>query len=380
MKYEYVDLGEQYRRIRTQMDAAILGAVEEGAYISGPQVEELEKALADYVGVEHCISVANGTDALLMCLMASGIGPGDGVLTSPFSFFATAEVISLVGATPIFCDINPDSYNLDPFCLEQTIKRQLAASAPLRLRAVMPVDLYGLPADYNAIEGICQSYDLELIEDAAQGFGGSYHGKKLGGFGRYGCTSFFPAKPLGCYGDGGAIFTNSREDAELLRSIRVHGKGESKYDNRRIGLNARLDTLQAAVLLEKLKVFDWELQERERVAAGYNTHLAGRVKTPAIPAGLRSCYAQYTIALPSQAVRDGLQKGLVERGIPTNIYYPIPIHRQRAYQNLPQVGMPNAEWASQTVLSLPMHPYLSDGAVADIAGNLLEVLETVSPQ
>jgi len=370
---QFIDLKTQYQRIKPQMDAALLQVLEEGSYIMGPQVEELEGQLSDYVGVPHCVTVSSGTDALMMALMASGIGPGDGVITTAFSFFATAEVILLCGATPIFCDCNPDTYNLDPFCLEHIIKKHLASHSSIRLKAVIPVDLYGLCADYNRILEICQDYGLILIEDAAQAFGASLEGKRAGSFGRFGCTSFFPAKPLGCYGDGGAIFAHSEEDAALLRSLRIHGKGKDKYDNCRVGLNARLDTLQAAVLLEKLKIFPEELDRRQQVAAWYTEALTGLVKTPLIPEGYLSCYAQYTIGLPDQGVRDLLIQRLKERGIPTNVYYPKPSQRQKALKGS-VIPMPNAEAAAERVLSLPMHPYLTQQEVSRICQAVAESL------
>lgn len=374
---EFVDLKEQYRRLKPGMDASVLQVLGEGEYIHGPQVAQLEQQLARYIGARHCVTVANGTDALLLALMACGIGPGDGVLTTPFSFFATAEVISLVGATPIFCDVSLDTYNMDPFCLEQMIKR-FGGRDGLRLRGVIPVDLYGLPADYDAIEQICHHHNLELIEDAAQSFGGTYGEKKAGSFGRFGCTSFFPSKPLGCYGDGGAIFTNSDADAKKLRSLQVHGKGEHKYDNHLVGINSRLDTIQAAILKEKFKVFPQEQADRNKIVAWYDERLQGRVKVPVKPKGSQSAHALYTVALPVGTDRDSIQRIMTQEGIPTQVYYPVPLHRQPVYRDQWRLPMPNAEQAAATVLSLPMHPYLEEEQVDHICQVLVSALEQVS--
>ncbi len=374
---EFSGLRTQYERLRPQMEKSVLEVLSQGSYIMGPQVEELEGQLAQMAGVPECVSVSSGTDALLMALMASGIGPGDGVITTAFSFFATAEVILLCQAVPIFCDCNPDTYNLDPFCLEQTIKKHLSSHSPIRLKAVIPVDLFGLCADYTRICEICQDYGLMIIEDAAQSFGASLQSQKAGSFGRFGCTSFFPAKPLGCYGDGGAIFAHTQEDADLLRSLRVHGKGRDKYENRRVGLNARLDTIQAAVLLEKLKVFPDELKRRQQVAAQYTQRLEQIVKTPQQPEGYFCCFAQYTIGLESREQRDKLREFLTERRIPTNIYYPIPLNRQKAVggSNWP---MPNAETAADRVLSLPMHPYLEPKEIDQVCDSIFEYIQGYS--
>lgn len=365
MKVEYIDLKAQQQRLKPKLDKAVLDVMEKGEYIMGEEVLTLEEKLCEYVGRKHCITTSNGTDALLMALMCSGVGIGDAVFTSAFSFFASAEVISLLGATPIFVDINPNSYNMDSYCLTHAIKK-LLKSHTLTPKAVIAVDLFGQCADYENICEICDEYKLDLIEDAAQGFGATYHGKKAGSFGRYSCTSFFPAKPLGCYGDGGAIFCDSQKDADFLRSIRIHGKGENKYDNIRIGLNARLDTIQAAVLLCKLDIFDDELRRRQEIAELYNRELKNIVRIPVINKYLTSCYAQYTIAFEDKQARDNAKEYLASNGVPSNIYYPIPLNKQVAYQGL-NTTMPNAEAASNVVLSLPMHAYLSDDEVQMIS-------------
>lgn len=366
---EFVDLRKQYQHLKTEIDAAIQEVLQHGKYIMGPEVGLLESQLAAYVGVKHCITCSNGTDALLMPLMAWGITKGDAVFTTAFSFFATAEVISLLGATPVFVDIEPDTFLLSPQSLEEQIKRILREGI-LKPRAVIPVDLFGLPADYEAISKIAVKYDLMILEDSAQGFGGVFQGKKAGCFGTAGTTSFFPAKPLGCYGDGGAIFTDNDALAALLKSIRVHGHGEDKYDNVRIGLNARLDTLQAAILLPKLKAFrEYELEQRNRIASIYSDELAGYVQCPAIPEGRGSSWAQYTIRLESQEQRDFMKDRLSKASIPAMIYYAKPLHLQTAYLELGYRpgDLPEAEKASNTVLSLPMHPYMLHSEISTVA-------------
>lgn len=378
MDIQYIDLKTQYQRIKKQVDNKVISVLEQGNYIMGEEVYALEQELAAYTGRKYCISVSNGTDALLMALMCSGVTAGDLVLTTAFSFFATSEVIALIGAVPVFVDINPNSYNMDSYCLAHTLKK-LAKAHSKAPKAVIVVDLFGQCADYERICEICDEYDLDLIEDAAQSFGAEYHGKKAGSFGRYACTSFFPAKPLGCYGDGGAIFCDSDEDAEYLQSIRVHGKGDDKYNNLRIGLNARLDTLQAAVLQCKLEIFDDELQLRQRVAERYNENLSQFVKIPLINKDLTSSYAQYTIALKDSTARNYVKRYLQEQGIPTNIYYPIPLHKQRAHTQMGiDVSIPNAEIAANTVLSLPMHPYLKDAEIDYICEKIKNALSVTT--
>lgn len=362
---EFRDLKTQYKNLKAEIDERVLGVMERAQFISGPEVKELEQKLAEYVGVKHCITCANGTDALELVLLAWGIGKGDAVFVPTFSFMSTAEVVASVGAFPLFVDIDPDTFNLDPEKLEQAII--LAQNeGKYNLRAVIPVDLFGLPADYEAIATIANKYGLKVLEDGAQGFGGAINGKRACSFGDAATTSFFPAKPLGCYGDGGAMFTDDDELALLLRSLTVHGKGTEKYDNVRIGRNSRLDTLQAAILITKLKAFDeYELVAVNRVAAEYTKRLKGIVKTPAIPEGYLSSWAQYTILLENEEQRNGLQAKLKEKGIPSMIYYPRPLHLQTAfaYCGTNEGACPVAEKVSQCVLSLPMHPYLTEADV-----------------
>ena len=349
--------------MKAEMDQAMLNVAASGAYIMGPQVAELEQQLAAYVDMKHCISCANGTDALRLSLMAMGIGQGDAVFVPDFTFFATAETVAMVGATPIFVDVDRETYNIDPHLVYkqyETVKRNTS----LRPAAVIAVDLFGLPADYDAIVDFCSRKHLPLIEDGAQGFGGSIRGKRACSFGDISTTSFFPAKPLGCYGDGGAIFTNDDRYADLLRSLRVHGKGTDKYDNVRLGLNSRLDTLQAAILQVKLRHFDDELKAVNRVAAKYNSLLSGKVIIPEIPRGIVSSWAQYTIQTPN---RDDLQARLKAAGIPAMVYYPHTMSRQTAFAHLNQTPCPVADELSRSVLSLPMHPYMTDEEIETVA-------------
>ena len=372
----FIDLGHQQSIIREHVEEGIFRVLKHGNYIMGPEVKELEKRLAAYVGVKHAVSCASGTDALLMALMAYGVGPGDAIFTTPFTFIATAEVISLLGATPVFVDIDPKTYNIDPAKLEQAIQAIKAndssiyplpiASNPLPLtpRGIIPVDLFGLPADYDAIEKIARDHGLFVIEDAAQSFGGEYKGKKTCSFGNIGCTSFFPAKPLGCYGDGGMCFTNDDALAALLDSIRVHGTGSHKYDNARIGINGRIDTLQAAILHAKFDIFPEEMELRQAAAARYTSLIEGTVpvSAPLIPEGRKSAWAQYSILAKDEADRTALMDKLKAAGIPTAIYYPKPLHLQTAFADLKyQSGaFPFSEDAASRILSLPMHPYLEE--------------------
>jgi dTDP-4-amino-4,6-dideoxygalactose transaminase len=358
---EFRDLKTQYKNLKAEIDERVLSVMERAQFISGPEVKELEQKLAEYVGVKHCITCANGTDALELVLLAWGIGKGDAVFVPTFSFMSTAEVVASVGAFPLFVDIDPDTFNIDPKKLEQAII-QAQNEGKYNLRAIIPVDLFGMPADYEAIAAIAKRYGLKVLEDGAQGFGGAINGKRACSFGDAATTSFFPAKPLGCYGDGGAMFTDDDELALLLRSLTVHGKGTEKYDNVRIGRNSRLDTLQAAVLITKLKAFDeYELGAVNRVAAEYTKRLKGIVKTPAVPEGYLSSWAQYTILLENEEQRNGLQAKLKEKGIPSMIYYPKPLHLQTAFAfcGMGPGTLPVAEEASRCVLSLPMHPYLT---------------------
>lgn len=354
---EFIDLKSQYRLIEEKVQSRVQTVLEHGAYIMGPEVGELEKSLARYVGVEHCVSCANGTDALQLALMALDVGPGDAVFTTPFTFFATAEAIAVVGATPVFVDIDEATFNISPELLQDAIE-SFDHSSGLSPKAIIAVDLFGLPADYLKIEAIAKAHGLKLIEDGAQGFGGEVEGRKACSFGDIATTSFFPAKPLGCYGDGGAIFTSDTQLADKVRSLRVHGKGSDKYDNVRIGLNSRLDTLQAAVLLEKIEIFPQEVAARNQLADWYQSEISEIVGTPEVPAGFISSWAQYTIKVPPQR-RDSIISTLKEAGIPSQVYYRTPLHLMRAFEelNLTSGSFPISEKVSQSVMSLPMHGY-----------------------
>ena len=366
MNIPFIDLNAQYQRIEDDVNQSIRKVLDHGSYIMGPEVRELESQLSQFCGSKHTISCSNGTDAIVMALMALEIGPGDSVFTPSFTFFATAEAISTVGATPIFVDIDAETYNLDAECLENAIESAQKNSG-LNAKAVIAVDLFGLPADYSAIRKVCDNHGLALIEDAAQGFGGKYFDKVAGALGDISTTSFFPAKPLGCYGDGGAVFTDNDDLADRLRSIRVHGKGSDKYDNVRMGLNARLDTLQAAILISKLSIFADEIDRRQNVANLYTEKLQGVVKTPYIPQSYESVWAQYTVQSDK---REAIIETLKSEGIPTAIYYPTPCHLSTAYADLGyQSGdLPVTEMASQSVFSLPMHPYLESDLIEKICG------------
>ena len=359
---EFRDLKRQYQVLKEDMDKAILDAVASGAYIMGQPVRELEKQLAEYVGVKHCLTCANGTDALTLALKAWGIGPGDAVFVPDFTFFSSAEVVPLEGAEPVFVDVCEETFNLDAADLERAVKEVLA-DGRLRPRVVVAVDLFGLPADYKAIRAVADKYGLLILEDGAQGFGGSIDGKRACSFGDIATTSFFPAKPVGCYGDGGAVFTDNDEWAALIESYRVHGKGQFKYDNVRIGMNSRLDTVQAAVLQVKLKAFDeYELGDINLAALQYTRRLKDIVATPVIPEGFLSSWAQYTIRLQDKAQRDALQAALKADGIPSMVYYPKPMHLQTAFAQMPGSTRnlcPVASSLCDRVLSLPMHPYLT---------------------
>ncbi len=344
------------------MDRAILDVVASSAYVLGPKVKEMEAAFAEYVGVKHCIACASGTDALLLALKAWGVKEGDAVFVPSFTFFASAEVVALQGATPVFVDVDPDTFNMDVRDLIYKIEHT-AKAGKLNPKAVIAVDLFGLPADFKLISEVAKRYGLHLLEDAAQGFGGRIGNQKAGTFGDIAATSFFPAKPVGCYGDGGAVFTDNDEWAALMDSYHLHGKGSDRYDNIRIGINSRLDSIQAAVLLVKLKAFkEHELEEVNRVAERYTEKLKNVVKTPDIPKGFYSSWAQYTIQVPNIETRAKLQEALKAKDIPTAIYYPIPMHRQTAFNYLdPKMNQcPVADRLADTVLSLPIHPYLTE--------------------
>lgn len=374
---QFRDLGAQYQRLKSEIDAGIQETIHGCDFIMGRKVTELEQQLAAFVGRKHCIACANGTDALQLVLMAWGVGPGDAVFTSNFTYFASAGAASILGAVPIPVDIDPKTFNISPTALEAQIQ-SVTAGGELTPKAVIPVDLFGQPADYTRIIPIAEKYGLRILEDGAQGFGGSINGKRACSFGEASITSFFPAKPLGCYGDGGAIFTDDEALDEQLRSLRAHGRSpEDKYDNRCIGMNSRLDTLQAAILLPKLKALGaYELVAVNQVAKWYTDRLKTKVITPHVPEGFFSSWAQYTILLENQAQRNSLQKKLKESGIPSMVYYPRGLHQQTAYadRKLPDALYPNTVSVSQRVLSLPMHPYLDEGTVDSICSAINAVI------
>ena len=351
---QFIDLAAQQRRIRGAVDEAVTRVLDHGRYIMGPEVAALEADLAAFVGEGEVVSCASGTDALVMALLVRGAGPGQAVFVPSFTFAATAEAVALLGATPVFVDIDPVSYNLDPASLDAAVR---GLDDGLRPAGVIPVDLFGLPADYAALDTVCAQHGLWVIADAAQGFGGAVGDRRVGRFAPLTTTSFFPAKPLGCYGDGGAIVALDPGDAAVLRSVRVHGSGSDKYDNVRLGINGRLDTLQAAILIEKLRIFPEEIGLRQQVAATYTEALAAHVGTPVVPEGTTSAWAQYTVRVPA---RDAVAAALREAGVPTAVYYPLPLHRQQAYAGYPvgAGGMAHSDQAATEVLSLPMHPYL----------------------
>jgi dTDP-4-amino-4,6-dideoxygalactose transaminase len=355
----FIDVAAQRRRLGRSVDDAIARVLGHCQFILGPEVRTLEAELAAFCGARFAVSCASGTDALLMVLMAWGVGPGDAVICPSITFTATAEVVVLAGATPVFADVEEASFNLDPASLERACAT--ARAAGLKPKAVIPVDLFGQPADYARITPVGEAEGLLVLDDAAQSFGATYHNRRVGALAPATATSFFPAKPLGCYGDGGAIFTDDEELTRVMRSVRVHGEGRDKYDCARIGINGRLDTIQAAVLIEKLKIFPDEIASRERVARRYSAGLADVAKVPEVAAGSTSIWAQYTIRL-APGRRDGFAAALKEQGIPTAIYYPIPLHRQEPYQQFPvaEGGAPVSERLADEVISLPMHAYLDE--------------------
>jgi len=356
----FMDLKSQYAQMDQAIRERIHAVLEHGRYVMGPEITELEERLASFCGTTHALGCSSGTDALLIALMAYDVGPGDAVFTTPFTYIATAEVIALLGATPVFVDIDPKTYNIDADQLAARV-RDVAEAGDLRPRGIIPVDLFGLVADYDAIEAIAKAHDLFVLEDAAQSLGGLKEGRRAGSFGNVAATSFYPAKPLGCYGDGGAIFTDDTDLNEVMRSIRVHGTGSDKYDNVRVGINGRLDSIQAAILLVKLDSFQRELDARQRVAMRYNAGLEG-VTTPTIPEGYQSAWALYSVLHED---RDGLRAHLSERGIPTVIYYACPLHRQPVFHHLGYApdALPVATSVADRIVSLPMHPFLSDAEV-----------------
>ncbi|MBA3446983.1 MAG: DegT/DnrJ/EryC1/StrS family aminotransferase [Pseudaminobacter sp.] len=358
MAIPFIDLAAQQSRLRTRIDSAMARVLDEGQYVMGPEVARLEQQLAEFCGAKHCLSCANGTDALQLALMALGIKQGDAVFVPSFTFAATAEVAPFVNATPFFVDVLPDTFNMDPESLKRAITH--ARSLGLNPACVIPVDLFGLPADYDVLVAIARENGMSVVGDSAQGFGGTYKGKTTGSLCDITTTSFFPAKPLGAYGDGGALFTDDDELAGLIDSFRIHGKGSHKYFNDRIGMNSRLDTLQAAILIEKLGIYADEIDRRQEVAERYNSALSNRYEIPYIPEGLRSIWAQYTIKTASTEERDALQARAQKSGIPTVVYYPIPLHRQTAYRDFPvdPKGLAVSDDLATKVISLPMHPYL----------------------
>lgn len=363
-KIVFNDLGAQYQHLKKEIDAGIADVIAGSYFISGPQVEQLEHELCAYVGRKYCVATSNGTDALLMPLMAKGIHEGDAVFVPAFTFFSTAEVVSFVGATPIFCDVQENTFNIDP----QSLRKQIEAvkkEGKLVPKAVIAVDLFGQVAEYPEIQEICKENDLWLMEDAAQGFGGAIGSKKACSFGDVSATSFFPAKALGCYGDGGAIFTDDEELYKLLVSIRVHGKGAFKYENVRIGLNARLDTLQAAILLPKLHAFDAEMEHRNRAAERYAQQLKENYEVPVLLDGYTSSFGYYTLKAQNEEHRTKVMDALKQADIPTIVYYPVPLHLQKVYEPLgyKEGDLPVAEKLCKVVFSLPMHGYIQDETI-----------------
>jgi len=372
---QFIDLKSQQKIIRNKISARLNQVLDHGQYIMGPEISELESKLADYVNFKHAIAVSSGTDALLLALMCYDVGPGDTIITTPFTFISTVEVICLLGATPVFVDINPETYNIDPLAIEETIIRCKKESN--HLRGIIAVDLFGLPAEYDTINHIAQKYNLFVIEDAAQSFGATYHDHRACSLADISCTSFFPAKPLGGYGDGGMCFTNDNTHAEKIKSLMLHGQGRQRYEHIHIGINGRLDTMQAAILLEKFAIFPDELIERRRVADLYSNLLKehSSLITPSIPSHCQSSWAQYSIQVDNSEQRQHVQNELKNQDIPTAIYYPIPIHQQPAFKNMTNQTFPVSEAVSQRIMSLPMHPYLSPDQQGMITKAVLNALE-----
>ena len=366
---QFIDLAAQQKLIRPQLDLAISRVLDHGQYIMGPEVKEFEGQLREFTGARHALTCANGTDALTLVLMAWGIGSGDAVFVPSFTYVATAEAPAQLGATPFFVDVCEDTFNIDP----QSFKQAIIDSRELGLKraAVIAVDLFGQPADVDAITEIAHAEGIKVLVDGAQSFGATSNGRRVGSMGDATTTSFFPAKPLGCYGDGGAVFTENDGDAELINSIRLHGKGSEKYDNIRVGLNSRLDTLQAAILIEKLKVFPEELRKRKLVAARYDELLSDKCKVPVVYPSNDSAWAQYTLRLKN---RTSVQSVLRAEGIPSIIYYPIPLSKQAGYSHFPGVPVPCSESLAEEVLSVPMHPYLTEESQAIVASKLLATI------
>lgn len=365
---EFRDLKKQYLNMEEKIKHVVQEIMEAGKFIGGEPVDRLEKELSGYVGAKHCITCANGTDALQLALMSWGIGEGDAVFVPDFTFFSTAEAVSWAGATPIFVDVEKTTFNMSVSSLEDTVIK-IIRDGILKPKAVIAVDLFGLPADYDGLKKIAKQYGLLLLEDGAQGFGGMIGNKRACSFGDIATTSFFPAKPLGCYGDGGAVFTDDDNWAELIRSLKVHGKGENKYDNVRIGLNSRLDTIQAGVLLVKFKEFaEHELASVNQASSYYSKELSGLVDIPVIPAGFQSSWAQYTIRLEDEKTRNRLQEYLKSCGIPSMVYYMKPLHCQKAFSSIYHIdtSLENTKQLCNTVLSIPIHPYITLQEQADV--------------
>lgn len=373
---EFRDLKKQYAALKNDIDRQVDEVIASSRFIGGSKVSELEEKLAAYVGVKHCVTCGNGTDALELALMAWGIGEGDAVFVPDFTFFSSGEVVAILGATPVFVDVEEDTFNMDASSLEKAIAGVIA-DGNLRPSVVVPVDLFGLPANFPEIRKVADKYGLKILEDGAQGFGGEINGQKACSFGDISTTSFFPAKPLGCYGDGGAIFTNDDEAAELIKSYCVHGKGKMKYDNVRIGMNSRLDSLQAGILLPKLAAFaEYEVADVNSAATKYTELLNGTVATPVIPEGFLSSWAQYTIKLENKEQRDALQEHLKGKSIPSMIYYPKQMHNQEAFGAESDYGVDYSvtNKLCDTVLSLPIHPYISDEDLNEVASVIKEFL------
>jgi len=380
---QFIDLAAQQKRLRKQIEGNIQKVLDHGQYIMGPEIRQLEENLARFSGVRHAVACASGTDALLLALMAHGVGPGDGILTTPFTFIATGEVIQLLGAVPVFVDIDEKTFNIDPGQLETALGALRAKDSnlyplpgnsitnSLTPKGIIAVDLFGLPADYEKINAVASDNGLFVIEDAAQSFGAEHNGQRACSLAQVGCTSFFPAKPLGCYGDAGMCFTDDKALAETLRSIRIHGKGGHKYDNVRIGINGRMDTLQAAILLSKFSVFPEEIELRQAVAMRYAEYLASvsGLALPLVPAGAKSVWAQYSVLASGNEHRQAIQQALKEGSIPTAVYYPKPLHLQTAFSHLGyrEGDFPVSEDCSRRIFSLPMHPYLTEADQKKVA-------------
>ena len=374
MGIPFIDLGAQQALIRDRIDAEIAEVLDSGAYVLGPKVKAFEEELAAFCGAKHVISCANGTDALMLGLMAFEVRGGDAVFVPSFTFAATAQVVPCMGAVPFFVDVLPDTFNMDPASLKRCIIA--AREMGLNPRMVIPVDLFGLPADMAAIQKIADEENMIVMCDSAQGFGARIGNRMTGTFGKLTTTSFFPAKPLGCYGDGGAVFTDDSDLAALIVSYHVYGKGTDKYDNIRIGMNSRLDSIQAAILSVKLSIYAEEIEARDRIAARYNALLKGHVSVPVVPSGYSSIWAQYTVRVTGPEARAKVQAHLAANGIPTAVYYPVPQHMQTACSRFPgdPAGLPETELAAGQVLSLPMHPYLDEATQDRIAATLIEAV------